>query len=127
MALMEHFALFADDLGALKDFYVDEMGMTILLDNTKAPVRGYFLGDEKGTSLEIIERPPGAEGANQRFVCHVAFFVADVPATRARLEAKGLVFETETAVETDAFRTCFFRDPQGNRLQLVWRAKPLGQ
>jgi glyoxylase I family protein len=126
MARMEHFALFADDLEALRDFYMGVMGMTLLLDNSKAPVAGYFLGDENGTSLEIIARPPGAESANQRYVCHIAFSVDDVPATRADLESKGFVFETDTVVDTDAFKTCFFRDPQGNRLQIVWRAKPLG-
>lgn len=127
MARMEHFALFADDLAALRDFYVEVMGMSILLDNSKAPVAGYFLGDEAGTSLEIIARPPGTSGANQRYVCHVAFYVNDVPATRADFERRGLIFETDTAVDTETFKTCFFRDPQNNRLQIVWRSKPLGK
>lgn len=126
MALIEHVALFANDLPALRDFYVKVFGMSLLLDNSKAPVPGYFLGDDRGTSLEIILRPPGAEHGDQRYVCHVAFFVNDVRAKRAELTAMGLSFETEIDIDTDDFKTCFFRDPELNRIQLVWRAKPLG-
>ncbi|MDX2036395.1 MAG: VOC family protein [Isosphaeraceae bacterium] len=126
MALIEHVALFADDLPKLRDFYVDVMGMSILLDNSAAPTPGYFLGDDRGTSLEIILRPPGAPRAGQRYVCHVAFTVPDVRAFRTKLEAMGLVFETEIDIDTEEFSTCFFADPEGNRIQLVRRSKPLG-
>ena len=43
------------------------------------------------------------------------------------LTARGAVFETDTFVNNDAFRTAFFNDPEGNRCQIVWRARPLGQ
>jgi glyoxylase I family protein len=125
MAKMEHFAIYAADAPALKDFYVDAMGLRVVLESGGDPP-GFFLADDSGTALEIIGRPRGQAGANQRWVCHVAFWVDDFHAARSALEARGLPFETETVVDTDAIRTAFFLDPEGNRVQIVWRRRPLG-
>ena len=122
---IEHVALFADDLEASRDFFIRVFGMRVVLDNSKAPVRGYFLANESGSVLEVIERPKGETNANQRFVCHVAFAVDDVAAAQKAIEAEGLVFETDTVVDTPEFQTAFFRDPEGNRLQILKRLKPL--
>ena len=40
---------------------------------------------------------------------------------------RGIAFETETAVDNDTMKTAFFRDPEGNRCQIVWRSHRLGQ
>jgi glyoxylase I family protein len=126
MARMEHFAIFATDPKSLKDFYIQTMGLRLALDNGAASPPGYFLVDDAGTALEIIRRPPDVEATDTRYACHVAFTVDDVADTRHRLESQGRCFEADTAVDTPAMKTAFFRDPEGNRLQVVWRAKPLG-
>lgn len=126
MARIEHFAIFATDLVPLSTFYQQTFGMRVVLDNSKAPVPGHFLADDAGAVIEIIERPKGMPAADTRYACHAAFWVDDYPSARARIEARGVAFETDTEVNTDAFRTGFFNDPQGNRCQIVWRAKPLG-
>jgi glyoxylase I family protein len=125
MARMEHFALFANDAAVLKDFYVQAMGLRVVLDNGGATPPGYFLVDDAGMALEIIGRPVGVEAADTRHLCHLALSVEDVAAEQRRLEALGLTFEVETAVNTPAFKTAFFRDPAGNRCQIVWREAPL--
>lgn len=122
---IEHVALFADDLEASRDFFMHNFGMRVVLDNSKAPVRGYFLANDGGSVLEVIERPKGQSNANQRYVCHVAFAVEDIAAARKRIEAQGLVFETDTVVDTPEFQTAFFRDPEGNRIQILKRQKSL--
>lgn len=122
---IEHVALFADDLEASRDFFVATFGMRVVLDNSKAPVRGYFLAGDGGSVLEVIERPAGKTNADQRFVCHVAFAVDDVAEARKRIESQGLVFETDTVVDTPEFQTAFFRDPEGNRIQILKRLTPL--
>ena len=126
MARMEHFAVFAADPRALADFYIQAMGLRMALDNGAASPPGYFLVDDAGTALEIIGRPTGVEAADTRYVCHVAFTVDDVADARHRLEGLGRSFEADTVVDTPAMKTAFFRDPEGNRLQVVWRARPLG-
>ena len=124
MPRIEHFALFAADPVALKDFYVRAFQMKVVLESPGDPP-GFFLGDEQGTALEIIGRPSGQANVPQRWVCHVAFLVDDVAAARTELESQGCVFETETGVDTEAMKTAFFRDPEGNRCQIVWRRRPL--
>ncbi len=127
MARIEHVALYAaGHPAALKDFYVAAFGLRVVVDNATGDPPGYFLADDHGTALEVIGRPDGAPIVDQRFVCHVAFLVADVAASRAALEALGLAFEPDTIVETDAMTTCFCRDPEGNRIQIVERGRPLG-
>jgi glyoxylase I family protein len=126
MARLEHFAIYAADSTALKDFYVQTMGMKVVLESGGDPP-GYFLADEKGMALEIIGRPAGESNVNQRWVCHLAFWVDDVYAKQAELERLGIVFETETAVDNNEVKTSFFRDPEGNRGQLIWRRQRLGE
>ena len=127
MARIEHFAVFASDPAELKDFYVRVFGMTVVLDNSAASPPGYFLADDQGMALEVIGRPAGESNVNQRWVCHVAFLVDNVAGKRAELEGMGMAFETETAVDTDTMKTAFFRDPEGNRCQIIWRSRPLGR
>jgi glyoxylase I family protein len=125
MAKMEHFAIYATDAPALKDFYVDAMGLRVVVESGGNPP-GYFLADDAGMALEIIGRPPGESGANQRWVCHIAFWVDNYASARSALETRGIVFETETVVDTETMRTAFFNDPEGNRVQIVWRGRRLG-
>jgi glyoxylase I family protein len=125
MPHLEHFAIYAADSTALADFYVRVFGMRIALKAGGDPP-GFFLVDDQGMAVEIIGRPPGTAGANQRWVCHLAFSVDDVAAKRAKLEGLGIVFETETAVDNDEMKTAFFNDPAGNRCQIVWRKRQLG-
>ncbi|MBX6314357.1 MAG: VOC family protein [Isosphaeraceae bacterium] len=126
MARIEHFAIFAADLEALRAFYTEVFGLRVVVDNSKAVVPGYFLGDDAGTLLEIITRPEGIPAAETRYVCHVAFWVDEYDAARAELERRGVEFEIDTKVDTPTMRTEFFHDPEGNRCQIVWRSKPLG-
>jgi glyoxylase I family protein len=125
MAKFEHFAIYAADTSALKDFYVDVFGLRVIVESGGSPP-GFFLADEAGMALEIIGRPEGEPVVNQRWVCHLAIAVDDVAATRARLERRGLVFEPDTAIDKASMKTAFFNDPAGNRCQIVWRNPPLG-
>jgi len=123
---MEHFAIYAADAPALKDFYVDALGLRVIVESGGSPP-GFFLADDAGMALEIIGRPEGEPAVNHRWGCHLAFQVDDFAATRAALERRGLVFEPDTAVENASIRTAFFNDPEGNRCQIVWRNPPLGK
>jgi glyoxylase I family protein len=125
MPQLEHFAIYAADSAALADFYISSFGMRVALKSGGDPP-GFFLVDDQGMAIEIIGRPPGTSGANQRWVCHLAFWVDDVAAKRAELERLGLVFEDDTAVDTGELKTAFFNDPAGNRCQIIWRKRRLG-
>jgi glyoxylase I family protein len=126
MSQIEHFAIYADDSAALKDFYVGTFGLHVVFESGGDPP-AYFLADDHGMAIEVLGRPPGNSGVNQRWVCHLALWVDNVPAKKAELERQGIVFETETLVDNDELKTAFFTDPGGNRGQIVWRKKRLGK
>ena len=125
MYTIEHAAVYAADAPRLKDFYVETFGMKVALESGGSPP-GYFLTDDRGMAVEIIGRPAGQIGAPQRWVCHLAFLVDDFRAAYDRLEQRGLTFETDTYRDDDRLRTAFFQDPEGNRLQIIWRKDKLG-
>jgi glyoxylase I family protein len=125
MPTIEHFAIYAADAPGLKEFYRSAFGLSVLVESGGDPP-GFFLGDDRGTALEVIGRPAGQSGVHQRWVCHIAFWVDDFGAACARLQERGIVFETDTLVENEAIRTAFFNDPEGNRCQIVWRKHRLG-
>jgi glyoxylase I family protein len=126
MSQIEHFAIYGDDPVALKDFYVSALGMRVVFDSGGDPP-AYFLADDHGMAIEVLARPAGVSGVNQRWVCHLAFWVDDVAAKKAELEALGMIFEVDTLADNEQIKTAFFKDPGGNRCQIVWRRKRLGE
>ena len=126
MSRIEHFAVYADNPTTLKDFFVHALGLHVIVENA-GPPPAYFLADDHGMALEVLHRPQEESGANQRWICHLAFWVDDFVTTKNQLDQIGIVFEDETMVETDELKTAFFKDPAGNRCQIVWRRWKLGQ
>jgi glyoxylase I family protein len=126
MSRIEHFAIYGDAPVALKDFYVGALGMHVVVESGGDPP-AFFLADDHGMAIEVLGRPDGQAGVNQRWICHLAFWVDDVAAKRVELERLGIVFETETSVDNDELKTAFFKDPGGNRCQIVWRKRRLGE
>jgi glyoxylase I family protein len=125
MSRIEHYAVYADDPISLKDFYVGALGLRVIVANP-GPPPAFFLADDNGMAVEILARPEGESNVNQRWICHFAFWVDDFVAMRDSLARIGVVFEDETLVETDDVKTAFFKDPAGNRCQIVWRRTKLG-
>lgn len=118
-----HVALYTADLDRLRQFYVETLGL---------PVVGAFPGgriifiEAGSTAIELITRE-GWTSTETGGWQHLAFEVADVDATYAELTAKGVPFHVlpKNAPENDpSVRIAFFKDPEGNILELV---QPLGQ
>jgi glyoxylase I family protein len=126
MSRIEHVAVYAENPIALKDFYVGALGLRVIVENA-GPPPAYFLADDHGMAIEVLARPEEESGVNQRWICHFAFWVDDFVMMRNQLERSGVVFEDETLVENDDLKTAFFKDPAGNRCQIVWRRKKLGE
>ena len=116
------FAVYAADAPKLKDFYAEAMGLKVVFESGGDPP-GYFLADDRGTAVEIIGRPPGQSGADQRWVCHLAFWVD----TREEcLRAADLFLdagvEIEAAPSKHAIAQGFFLygiEPGGNRIEVT--------
>ena len=73
MSRIEHFAVYADNPTKLKDFYVHALGLHVIVENAGPPA-AYFLAEDHGMALEVLGRPEGEPAANQRWICHLAFW-----------------------------------------------------
>jgi catechol 2,3-dioxygenase-like lactoylglutathione lyase family enzyme len=117
-----HIALYTANYPALLDFYVSVLGLPVVGGFPDEPI--VFL-DAGGTTIELTggEQPgePRGQGWN-----HLALEVADLEAAVGELEARGVHFHIRPMGYPPAaptVRTAFFRDPDGNELELI---QPLG-
>jgi len=116
-----HVALCTPNFERMRDFYVTTLGMPVL-----GAFEGYnivFL-DAGTTTIELVEELNGqaAEGSWR----HLALEVADTDAAYRELAAQGIPFHTTPTNFPPAApkaRIAFFRDPDGNELELF---QPLG-
>ncbi|MCW2926926.1 MAG: Glyoxalase/bleomycin resistance protein/dioxygenase [Thermoleophilia bacterium] len=102
-----------------RTFYIDTLGL-------RPDEHGRFEFWVGETCFGIWE--PGSRGfefAPQRNA-QMALHVDDVPAARAELEAKGVVFLGDT-FDTGVCHMALFRDPDGNDLMLHNRYAPADQ
>ena len=140
---LHHVGITVKDLDASIRFYHDVLGLEF--SNEPSP---WFDGEELGeavgvpgaalrqvslllgdTTLELLEyRSPPSETttplkSNSRGASHVAFFVDDIEAEKAALEAKGIEFYGPVnAVDEGVlagWRWVYFNDPDGYPLELV--------
>jgi catechol 2,3-dioxygenase-like lactoylglutathione lyase family enzyme len=143
MKALHHVGITVNDLDASIRFYHDVLGLEF--SNEPSP---WFEGEELSrgvgvpgaalrqvsllvgdTTLELLEyRSPPSEtdrplGSQSRGASHVAFFVDDIEATKAELEAKGVEFYSPVNVVDEGvlagWRWVYFEDPDGYPLELV--------
>jgi catechol 2,3-dioxygenase-like lactoylglutathione lyase family enzyme len=143
MKAMHHVGITVKDLDASIRFYHDilglpfsnepspwfdspELGQAVGVPGAALRQVSLLLGD---TMFELLEyRSPPSEtrgplGSNSLGASHVAFHVADIEATKAELEAKGITFYSDVNRVDEGvlagWRWCYFEDPDGYPLELV--------
>ncbi len=117
-----HVALLTSNFDKLRTFYVDLLGFPVI--GAYSDRRIIFIG--VGTvAIELIERA-GVTNDKSGGWGHFAFEVEDVDATYEALVLLGVPFHVvpnDIPEGAPVNRVAFFRDPDGNELQLV---QPLG-
>ncbi|MBX3011036.1 MAG: VOC family protein [Caldilineaceae bacterium] len=124
---IEHIAIAAADPAALAQWYCTTLPFRILIASEASQT--YFVGLPDGGILEIIPSTatqlptmPPVHGLH-----HVALAVDDFATAAQALQAAGVVFIGPRYQAPDGgTQFDFFTDPEGNRLQLVQRARALG-
>ena len=118
---IEHTAIATPDPEALASWYERVLDFPVAYRYAG----NVFVRAADGTMLELI--PSEGERLNSQVktpgIRHLAVRVDDFDAGVAELEKRGV--EIFQRLEAEGSRLAFFRDPEGNILHLIHRAKPI--
>ncbi len=119
---IEHFAIASPNPKRLAEWYVGYLEFEISFEYAG----NYFVEAANGGLIEIIPGEGVRADADMRSpgMRHIAISVDDFDAAYKQLEEQGVKFEG-APYTNEGNRLVFFKDPDGNLLHLIKRAKPL--
>jgi lactoylglutathione lyase len=135
---LDHVGLSVADLDAQTAWYMDAFGLTVSTPFEVPPLhlRGAFLVGANGFAIELLERAgsrPGIQAADQaealltRGYGHICLRVENVDALHERLLAHGAGERMSPQQSPEpGVRMSFVSDPEGNLIELLDRAGPVG-
>jgi catechol 2,3-dioxygenase-like lactoylglutathione lyase family enzyme len=117
---VHHVAIATADVGRLRAFYAGTLGLPVV---DELEEQGIVFLDAGGTVVEIVEQAAAPDGIRDgRGWHHLAWRVDDLARAVAELSARGVDFHVppeEFPPDDPRVRIAFFRDPDGNVLELV--------
>jgi catechol 2,3-dioxygenase-like lactoylglutathione lyase family enzyme len=117
---LRHLALNVRDLPAMKRFYVDLLGFAVEWEPD--PDNIYL---SSGIDNLALHRSPGSAKASPNeggTLDHLGVIVRaadDVDKWAAFLESRGVMIDAKPRTHRDGARSCYFRDPDGNKVQVI--------
>lgn len=120
---IHHVAVICSDYAVSKTFYVDLLGLRVIAEHYRQARDSWKLdlGLPDGSQIELFSFPAPPARPSRPEACglrHLSFAVADVAASKAELEASGVVVEDIRVDEYTGRRFTFFADPDGLPLEL---------
>ena len=112
---MNHFTVLTDDVPATVTFYNELLGLT---DGPRPPLGfpGAWLYAGEQAVLHVVGGRPRSE-LKAGVIDHMAFSATGLPATVAKLEAKGVKYQCRQQTGTGIWQV-FVHDPNGARVEL---------
>jgi catechol 2,3-dioxygenase-like lactoylglutathione lyase family enzyme len=113
---LRHLALNARQLELMKAFYVDVLGFGVEWEPDADNV--YLSSGADNLALHRSGAPAASKGA----LDHLGLIVReadDVDRWAAFLESRGVPLEQMPRTHRDGARSCYFRDPDGNVVQII--------
>ncbi len=124
---IEHFAFNVEDPIAMSEWYIKNMGMT-LISQVKEPPYPTFLADNSGrVMIEIYKNPPHEipDYRNMNtLILHLAFVSEQPSADKDRLLKVGAKVVKDEVLD-DGSQIVTLRDPWGFAIQLCKRGKQM--
>lgn len=120
---IHHVAVICSDYAVSKAFYVDLLGLRVIAEHYRDARDSWKLdlGLPDGSQVELFSFPAPPARPSRPEACglrHLSFAVADVAASKAELEARGVAVEDIRVDEYTGRRFTFFADPDGLPLEL---------
>ncbi len=116
---LRHLALNATRLEAMKAFYTETLGFRVEWEPD--PDNVYLTSGRDNLALHRARGPAG-EGPAGSALDHLGLVVGsadDVDAWAGYLIARGVTLDAPPRTHRDGARSCYFRDPDGNRVQII--------
>jgi glyoxylase I family protein len=124
---LEHVAINIPDPAGQAEWFVNHLGMRIVVANNNPPYM-HFVADDAGSMLELYNNPtaPMPDYANMDpFNLHFAFASDNIEADRDRMLAAGATATGEITTNAVGDKLLFLRTPWSLPFQFVQRQKPL--
>jgi catechol 2,3-dioxygenase-like lactoylglutathione lyase family enzyme len=116
---LRHVALNVTRLEDMKAFYVDRLGFRVEWEPD--PDNVYLSSGIDNLALHRAGTAAAAAIGTER-LDHLGLIVresADVDRWAAYLKSQGITLDAEPRTHRDGARSCYFRDPDGNRIQII--------
>ena len=116
---LRHLALNARDLGAMKRFYTEVLGFEVEWEPDADNV--YLSSGIDNLALHRGEDSQGAQ-SSRGALDHLGVIVRhadDVDRWAAFLESRGIRLDAKPKTHRDGARSCYFSDPDGNKVQII--------
>jgi catechol 2,3-dioxygenase-like lactoylglutathione lyase family enzyme len=112
---LRHLALAVHQLEEMKRFYVDVLGFAV---EWEPDADNVYLSS--GVDNLALHRTADAAGGGA--LDHFGLIVrlaADVDEWAAFLESRGVMLDAKPRTHRDGARSCYFKDPDGNSIQII--------
>jgi catechol 2,3-dioxygenase-like lactoylglutathione lyase family enzyme len=127
---LRHLALKVHDLDVMKRFYVDVLGFAVEWEPDPDNVYlssgidnlALHRSDRLVTSREAERRSENSEGGGNP-LDHLGLIVRsadDVDRWAEFLKHRGVALDALPRTHRDGARSCYFRDPEGNQIQVIY-------
>jgi catechol 2,3-dioxygenase-like lactoylglutathione lyase family enzyme len=114
---LRHLALNVRNVAAMKQFYVDLLGFAVEWEPD--PDNVYLSSGVDNLALHHARGLTVAEGGVLDHLGVIVRSAAAVDRWAAFLEANGVTLDAKPRTHRDGARSCYFRDPEGNRIQII--------
>jgi len=118
---IRHLALHVQSLEQMKDFYTEVLGYAVEWEPDSDNV--YLTSGTDNVALHRSVRGTTNEVSSSNALDHFGLVVSspmDVDSWADYLHAQNVVLDKAPKTHRDGARSCYFRDPDGNQIQIIY-------
>jgi catechol 2,3-dioxygenase-like lactoylglutathione lyase family enzyme len=114
---LRHLALNVQNVAVMKQFYVDLLGFAVEWEPDADNV--YLSSGIDNLALHHVQGLTLAEGGVLDHLGVIVRSADDVDRWAAFLEERGVPLDAKPRTHRDGARSCYFSDPEGNKIQII--------